>query len=88
MVWSTTGNLLEGIERNAEVVVANILADIILLFPNDVYRVLKPNGLFIASGIIEEKVDEVAAAIEAAGMTIIERDNKDDWFVLVARKEA
>ncbi|ODJ54947.1 50S ribosomal protein L11 methyltransferase [Brochothrix thermosphacta] len=88
VVEVTTGNLLEGIERNAEVVVANILADIILLFPNDVYRVLKPNGLFIASGIIEEKVDEVAAAIEAAGMTIIERDNKDDWFVLVARKEA
>ncbi|EUJ41656.1 50S ribosomal protein L11 methyltransferase [Brochothrix campestris] len=87
VVEVTTGNLLEGVDRTVDVVVANILADIILLFPDDVYRVLKPGGLFIASGIIETKVEEVAAAIEAAGLTMIERDNKDDWFALIARKE-
>lgn len=87
VVEVTTGNLLEGVERNVDVVVANILADIILMFPDDVYRVLKPGGLFIASGIIETKVEEVAAAIEKAGLTMIERDNKDDWFALIARKE-
>lgn len=87
IVEVTTGNLLEGVDRNVDVVVANILADVILMFPDDVYRVLKPGGLFIASGIIETKVEEVAAAIVAAGLTMIERDNKDDWFALIARKE-
>ena len=45
-------SLLEGIEDPVDLIVANLLAEIILLFPEDAARVVKSGGLFITSGII------------------------------------
>lgn len=69
-----------------DLVVANILAEIILLFIADVMDVLKPGGIYIASGIYKNKEEDVAAALLAAGFEIIDRVRQEDWIAFVAGK--
>ncbi|WP_339186609.1 50S ribosomal protein L11 methyltransferase [Brevibacillus sp. FSL K6-6036] len=79
-------NLLEGVDGPVDLVVANILAEIIVRFTDDVYRVLKPEGTFIASGIIEAKAQEVKNAMAASGLEIVETIFIDDWVAITAKK--
>lgn len=69
-----------------DLVVANILAEIILLFISDVYEVLKPGGLYIASGIYKNKETDVEAGLLAAGFEIVDVVRQDDWLAFVAGK--
>ena len=69
-----------------DLVVANILAEIILLFIDDVYAALKPGGTYIASGIFKNKEDAVEAGLEAAGFAILDRQRDQDWIAFVAKK--
>ncbi|MBB3108969.1 ribosomal protein L11 methyltransferase [Paenibacillus phyllosphaerae] len=69
-----------------DVVVANILAEIILLFIDDVYAALKPGGTYIASGIWKNKEEDVEAGLIAAGFTIKDRQRDQDWIAFVAVK--
>lgn len=69
-----------------DLVVANILAEIILLFIDDVYAALKPGGTYIASGIFKNKEDAVAEGLEAAGFAIVDRLRDQDWIAFVAKK--
>ncbi|WP_024984574.1 50S ribosomal protein L11 methyltransferase [Brevibacillus borstelensis] len=80
-------NLLEGVDGPVDLVVANILAEIIVRFTDDVYRVLKPEGTFIASGIIEAKAQEVKNAMAASGLEIVETIFIDDWVAITAKKK-
>ncbi|MFD0692840.1 50S ribosomal protein L11 methyltransferase [Paenibacillus sp. GCM10027628] len=75
-----------GVTIPVQVVVANILAEIILLFVNDVYEVLQPGGYYVASGIITAKEADVEKALIAANFTIVEKNYDSDWVVIVARK--
>ncbi|MGO0060505.1 50S ribosomal protein L11 methyltransferase [Brevibacillus fluminis] len=79
-------NLLDGIEEQVEVIVANILAEVILRFTDDVARLLLPDGTFIASGIIKAREADVIAGLEQSGLTIIETVYIDDWVAIVAKK--
>ena len=65
--------------------VANIVADVIIPLASDVRRYLKEGGTFIASGIIEMRIDEVKAAIEENGFTIEEIKKENDWYCIVSR---
>jgi len=78
---------LDGIEEQVEVVIANILAEVILRFTDDVFRVLGPGGTFIASGIIEARAADVKAALTASGLQIMETILIDDWVAIVAKKQ-
>ncbi|AJY76305.1 50S ribosomal protein L11 methyltransferase [Paenibacillus beijingensis] len=69
-----------------DVVVANILAEIILLFIDDVYEALKPGGFYIASGIYMNKEEDVEAALLAAGFEIVDRRREENWVAFVAGK--
>ncbi|ANF97752.1 50S ribosomal protein L11 methyltransferase [Paenibacillus bovis] len=69
-----------------QVVVANILAEIILLFIDDVYEALKPGGVYIASGIYKNKEDDVRQGLEAAGFVVEGAHRDEDWIAFVARK--
>ncbi|WP_053367188.1 50S ribosomal protein L11 methyltransferase [Bacillus sp. FJAT-27245] len=81
-------NLLERIQdRSADVVVANILAEVILRFTEDVARVLKPGGTFIASGIIQAKKDLVKDALINEGFSIVETILMEDWVAIIAQKK-
>ncbi|GGJ63112.1 ribosomal protein L11 methyltransferase [Anoxybacillus voinovskiensis] len=79
-------NLLDHIEQTANVIVANILAEIILRFVDDAYRLLEPNGYFITSGIIQAKKQEVKDGLVNAGFTIEETLTMEDWVAFIARK--
>ncbi|MCA1292974.1 50S ribosomal protein L11 methyltransferase [Paenibacillus sp. alder61] len=68
------------------VVVANILAEIILLFIEDVYEALQPGGYYIASGIYKNKEQVVEEALTAAGFEIEQTAREEDWVAFVARK--
>lgn len=80
-------NLLQDINKsNVDVVVANILAEVILLFPEDVYRALKPGGIFIASGIIEDKAKVVEEALKNAGLVIEKIEQQGDWVAIISKR--
>nr|WP_206700455.1 50S ribosomal protein L11 methyltransferase [Cytobacillus firmus] len=81
------GNLLDGVSQGADVVVANILAEVILRFTDDVASVVKEGGFFIASGIIQQKKQEVKDAISAAGFEIEETIQMEDWVAILARRK-
>jgi len=80
------GNLLEGIEDKADIVVANILADIIIRFTDDAASIVKQGGYFITSGIIQPKKLEVKEAIIAAGFDIEETLVMEDWVAFIAKR--
>ncbi|MCR4567281.1 MAG: 50S ribosomal protein L11 methyltransferase [Pseudobutyrivibrio sp.] len=69
-----------------DVVVANILADIIIGMAPAVPPTLKQGGYFITSGIIDFKEDEVKAALEAVGLTIVEINHQGEWVNITAQK--
>lgn len=69
-----------------DLVVVNILAEIILLFIDDVYAALKPGGTYIASGIYMNKERDVEEGLKASGFAIIEKRRDQDWIAFIARK--
>ena len=80
-------NLLEGISDEVDVVVANILAEVILRFTDDVAKTVKPGGYFIAAGIIQQKKDQVKESIETAGFDIEETLRMEDWVAFIAKRK-
>ncbi|MFJ7681560.1 50S ribosomal protein L11 methyltransferase [Peribacillus butanolivorans] len=80
------GNLLDGVNEQADVVVANILAEVIMSFTDDVAKVVKPGGYFIASGIIQPKKQDVKDAIIASGFTVEETILMEDWVAIIAKR--
>ncbi|MGE7365386.1 50S ribosomal protein L11 methyltransferase [Desemzia incerta] len=82
----SANDLLKGIEIPADIVVANILAEIIVPLIPDAWRLLKPNGIFITSGIIEAKKELIISELETQGFTILQVLQMKDWFAIVAQK--
>ena len=68
-----------------DIVLANIVADVIIPLSAYVRGLLKPGGVYISSGIMEGRQNEVRAAIEAAGFTVINHYCEDDWHCYVAQ---
>lgn len=79
------GNLVEVIDEKAEVVVANIIAEVICILTEDVRRVIKDNGYFITSGIIHDRVDMVTNKLEESGFEVIEVNKDGEWNCIVAK---
>ncbi|MEK5239169.1 50S ribosomal protein L11 methyltransferase [Paenibacillus sp. FSL L8-0470] len=75
-----------GVTLPVKVVVANILAEIIVLFTDDVYRALQPGGVYITSGIYKDKEGLVAQALESSGFEIKEVSREEDWVAFTAGK--
>jgi len=80
------GNLLDTVKEPADVVVANILAEIIMSFTDDAFTIVKPGGLYVTSGIIGAKRDDVKVALEASGFMIEEVLLMEDWVAIIARR--
>lgn len=80
------GDLLHGTEGKADVIVANILADIIIMLLPDIPGKLKEGGLFFASGIIEDYQQDVTEAAEKAGLRVKETTRIKDWVGLLMEK--
>ena len=80
------GDLLHGTEGKADVIVANILADIIIMLLPNIPGKLKEGGLFFASGIIEDYQQDVTEAAEKAGLRVKETTRIKDWVGLLMEK--
>ena len=78
--------LQETVGGGYDIVVANILADVIIPMAPVIPARMKEGGIFITSGIIDFKEKEVAAAIEAAGLTILEINHQGEWVNITAKK--
>lgn len=70
-----------------DLVTANILADVLVPLSPVAVRYLKPGGLYITSGILDQKEEEVRQAVEQAGMKVIETTRQGEWVSLTAKKE-
>ena len=80
------GNLLDTVEQQSDVVVANILAEIIMSFTNDAFQIVKEGGMYITSGIIGAKKEDVKQSLEAAGFVIVEVMMMEDWVTILSKK--
>ncbi len=70
------------------IVTANIVASVIIALAPYAVKLLEDGGKFITSGIIDNREDEVAAALTAAGLRIIEIRRGGDWRAILAEKRA
>lgn len=80
------GNLADRVQGQFDMVVANIVADVIMLFAKDVGSFLKPDGVFITSGIIDTREEEVKTALAENGFTVLERNEQSGWICFVCKK--
>ena len=86
-----TGDILSDRALQAEigtgyhVVLANIVADVIIALAPAVRPLLAPNGVFLCSGIIDDRAEEVADKLRAAGLTILETHSSEGWFSYVCQ---
>lgn len=80
------GNLLDLISEKANVIVSNIIAEIIVGMSLDIKEKLTDNGIFIASGIILDKIDLVKNALLSHDFKIIETKIMNEWACIVASR--
>lgn len=80
------GNPAELLPYGADLVVANIIADVIADLTPHVATMIKPGGIFIASGIVQERADMVRAAFAAADLVIGAEQADGLWLAIVANK--
>lgn len=92
-VFLTCGNILEDtslaktIGQNYDIVVANILADVIIPLSGVVPNFMKEDGLFICSGIIDTRKEDVREALTANGFEILDCVSMKDWVSFVSRRK-
>ncbi|MEK4564506.1 50S ribosomal protein L11 methyltransferase [Alkalihalobacillus sp. FSL R5-0424] len=80
-------DLVKGVEPESyDLVVANILAEIITSFTDDVFSILRPGGTYVTSGIIQRKKQDVKDALTASGFLITEITEMEDWVAMTAIK--
>lgn len=69
-----------------DIVAANILADVLVPLTPVILNHLKTGGIYITSGIIEEKEETVVEAVKAAGLEVLEVNHQGEWVSVTARK--
>ena len=79
------GDLTEVIDEKADVIVANIIADIIAKLSENIADFMKKDGYFISSGIINDKKDVVISKLIDNNFEIVEERNDGEWNCIVCR---
>lgn len=79
------GDLTKGIDFRGDIIVANLMADLVMLLSESAKEHLEDGGIFISSGILVEKEQVVSEAIVNAGFTIEEVMTDGDWCAIAAR---
>lgn len=82
------GDLTKGVDFEADLVAANLMADIVKILSKDVAKHIKPGGIYISSGILAELAGDVGSVIEKCGFEIEEVRVKGEWCAIAARPKA
>ncbi len=69
-----------------DIVVANILADVLVPLTPVIVNQLKPGGIYITSGIIDDKEQTVVDAVKAAGLEVLEVTYQGEWVSVTAKR--
>lgn len=85
VVRAQAGDLLKEADEIADVVVANIIADVICALCGPAKAHVRAGGVFICSGIIKEREEDVQRALKAAGYAVDHRIEKGEWVCLAAK---
>lgn len=80
------GNLMDGIDYDPDIIVANLMADLVVMLSPAAAAQLRPGGLYITSGILDIKEEIVKKAIEDAGFDIIEVLADGEWRAIAASR--
>jgi len=86
VVRAAEADVLAGIGETADLVVANIITDVILLIAPAVFRHVNAGGGFLCSGISADRGDEVERALKGAGFTDVRRRGRGEWAAFAAVK--
>lgn len=79
-------NLLQGISKQADIIVSNILADILIDLVDDAWSNLIDGGYFITSGIIKPKENKVRKKLEKKSFQIVQTNRLENWVSFIAKK--
>ena len=79
-------DLLKGVNYKTDIIVANLMHDLVIKLAPEAIKHLDRGGIFISSGILLEKRDEVAEAVTAAGFDILEIPEDGEWCAIAAQK--
>jgi ribosomal protein L11 methyltransferase len=82
------GNLLDKVKTKADLVVANIIADIIIAGVEDMVQALADGGHFLASGIIDDRRQDVEKKFAEINLKIVEVKEQGGWVAILAQREA
>lgn len=80
------GDLLDVVDVSGDVVIANIIADVIIMLARPVRARIADGGLFICSGIAVDRRDDVIRALNEADYEILDEPVKGEWAAFAARK--
>ncbi len=85
--WITIqqGDLTQGIKLQAELIVANLVAEAVITLASSVQTCLALGGLFISSGILIDRKEAVVSALTQQGFEIIEILEKGEWCAIVGK---
>ena len=83
---SDKGLAAELARNQYHLVLANIVADVIIPLAPQVPGLLEEDGVFLCSGIIDTRTQEVEAALKQAGLTLIGKREKNGWAALEAKR--
>ena len=80
------GNLIDGVDYEADIIVANLMADLVMMLSPAAASQIRPGGIYITSGILDIKEEAVKKAIADAGFEITEVLADGEWRAIVARR--
>ncbi len=75
-------------DGQADIVVANIIAKVLVDMASELAAKVKPGGICVASGIVIERKDQVVDAFASAGLEVIDERTDGDWVALICERTA
>lgn len=85
-ITALQGDLLKRVQDTCDICVANIIADVICFFAEPLKAHIRPDGLFICSGIVSTREQEVLKALEDAGYLVLDVRHKGEWTAILSRR--
>lgn len=82
------GDLLKNTQETCQICVANIISDIIISFAAPLRNHIRPGGLFICSGIVRERTEEVREALLRADYEVLRTEYRGEWTAFLCRRNS